>query len=193
MVLPPGGLLSRVPLLNTLPQSSPFLLPLVLAPTFWDHLCKSPSMGLLWSCPQSYNFYHRRWLAGRGMHANPHTRTHAHLHLLKHMCSLTELLGASHPHPHLTSSPSAPTTKATGNSSPRLHSRQCKTHKQASLPGCFKLLAGCEPRWLMVQLARDSPSLSSLMLQPLVRRTWKGLASRLGHSARYQGAKDLDC
>ena len=83
----------------------------------------------------------------------------------------------------LTSSPSSPTTKATGNSSPRLHSRHCKTQKQASLPGCFKLLAGCEPRWLTVRLARDSPSLSSPLPQPLVRRTWKGLAGRLWHSA----------
>lgn len=172
--------------------------PLTVLPWHWPQISrttfdKSPSMGLPWFCRQSYNLYHRRWLAGRGMHVNPHTRTHAHLHLLKHMWSPTELLGASHPRPHLTSSPSSPTTKATGNSSPWLHSRQCKTQRQASLPGCFKLLAGCEPRWLTVRLARDSPSLSSPLPQPLVQRTWKGLAGRLWHSAWYQGAKDLDC
>lgn len=40
-------------------------------------------------------------------------------HILKHMCSPSELLGASHPHPYAAS----PTTKATGNRSPQQHSR----------------------------------------------------------------------
>lgn len=38
---------------------------------------------------------------------------------------------------------------------PSTQQTQCKSQRQALLPGCFKHLAGCEPRWLTAGLARE--------------------------------------
>lgn len=46
-----------------------------------------------------------------------HTNAHEHEHILKPTCFPTEILGASHPCPHLSLFSSSPTTKATGTSS----------------------------------------------------------------------------
>lgn len=102
LVLPPGGLLSRVPLLNTLPQSSPFLLPWCCFPNFLGPPLQVPQQNLILSTklqllPQEVVGW--AWhVSGSVICARMLTCT------FSGMCSLTELLGASHPHPHLTSS-----------------------------------------------------------------------------------------
>lgn len=62
---------------------------------------------------------------------------------------------------------------------------------QALLPGCFKYLAGCEPRWLTAGLARENypsppPNNSGSESQ-------RGLGGRLRDSSWCQKSKELDC
>lgn len=61
---------------------------------------------------------------------------------------------------------------------------------QASLPGCFKYLAGCEPRWLTAGLAREN--YSSPPPTNSGSESHRGLGGKIRDSPWCRGSKELD-
>lgn len=181
-----GCFLCLVPSPSTLPQTW-FSPPPDVLPWCW--------LAPAWGSPPLFH----KATAGAGWLGVACMRIHIHSRARMLTCTSSSTcapqLSFCEPHvpaPNLTPSPSCPTTKATGNSRlSRQRSRQCKTLRQASLSGCFKHLAGCEPRWLTAGPARENSLPLPVPLPPAVGSA-EGLGGRVRDSAWCQRTKELD-